>query len=667
MLTINNKNAIDNCRQILVGKIPSPEGQIEQITMAMLYKFMDDMDKESSELGGKAKFFVDEYEKYSWRKIMSKTVSAQERYNLYTEALEKFYIHPTMDVMFREIFKGASVPFKEADFLTLFLREIDNGFDYSDSETLGDAYEYLLSDQASQKGLGQFRTPRHIIDFIVSMVQPKKNETILDPACGTSGFLISAFKYINDTNTKDRAGDMLNYDEKIEVLRHLTGYDIEPKMVKIARMNMFLHGATDPDIYEYDTLSMDTKWDEKFNVIIANPPFMTPKGGIKPHKKFGIKANRSEILFVDYIQSHLRVNGRAGIIVPEGVVSKKDNAYQQVRKELIDNSLYAVISLPAGVFYPYSPVSTFILLLDKGFAKTTDKILFADLSYDGFSLSKNRKPIDKNEIPEFIETVLKYKEGITDFDKRFFLVEKEKISKNDYDLKLNNYKEKPHFKIECRNSEEIQLEIDELENTNRIMTAELKKLVEEFDKNMNENEWEIKPLRETCEFFNGKAHEKVIDDNGKYILVNAKFISTAGETIKKTNANLFPLFKDDVTMVMSDVPNGKALAKCYLIEENDKYTLNQRICALRTKEYNPKFLAKILNRHKYLLDFDDGNGQTNLRKDDILDCPLILPPRNIQDEFVKIIDKAEILQKNIEKNKECINELMISKLNQYFY
>lgn len=412
MLTQKNKRAIDSCRQILVNKIPSPEGQIEQVTMAMLYKFMDDMDKQSSMLGGKAKFFTDDYEQYSWRKIMAQTVSAQDRYNLYTEALEKFYIHPTMDPMFKEIFKNANVPFKEADILTLFLKEVDKGFDYSDSETLGDAYEYLLSDQASQKSLGQFRTPRHIIDFIVDVVQPQKNETILDPACGTAGFLISAFNHIMNDNMKDKPGDKLNYDEKISVLNNLSGYDIEPKMVKIARMNMFLHGAKKPDIYEYDTLTMDSKWEEKYNVILANPPFMTPKGGIKPHRHFNIQASKSEILFVDFMLSHLRKEGRMGIVVPEGIIANTTGANISLREEMLENGLYAVVSLHSYVFEPYTNVSTLLLFFDKKYSNRKE-IYVASLDNDGFEKNTIRNSCEENDLPDILNDIEKFKKYLT--------------------------------------------------------------------------------------------------------------------------------------------------------------------------------------------------------------------------------------------------------------
>lgn len=464
MLDLKTKKSIDDARAILVGKIPSPSAQVEQITLAMLYKFMDDMDQESINLGGKATFFADGYEQYSWKNIMSKTVSAQERYNKYTEALEKFYSHPSLPQTFKDVFKNASVPFKEADILTMFLKEINSGLSYDDSEQLGDAYEYLLSVLGSQGDLGQFRTPRHIIDMIVEIVDPKKTDTILDPACGTAGFLISAYKHILKENTDKTLGDKMNFDERMEVLKHITGYDIEPSMVRIAEMNMFLHGATDPDIHEYDSLTDDSKWEEKFNVILANPPFMTPKGGIKPHNKFGVKANRAEVLFVDYIASHLRSEGRAGIIIPDGVVSNLFKAFEDVRKNIVSNSLVAVISLPSGIFQPYAGVSTYILILDKKLNKERKEILFTELNNDGFSLTKQRKPIKGNEIPEIIDIVKKYLNDNEIISDKAFLVSKEVIATNKYDLSVGAYKKKPKKETNYEDSNIILERIFEKEN-----------------------------------------------------------------------------------------------------------------------------------------------------------------------------------------------------------
>lgn len=473
MLNIKTKNSIDKARSILVGKIPSPSAQVEQITLAMLYKFMDDMDQESINFGGTATFFTGEYEKYSWKNIMSQMVSSQERYNKYTEALEKFYTHPGLPQTFKDVFKNATVPFKEADILTMFLKEIDDGLSYDDSEQLGDAYEYLLSVLGSQGDLGQFRTPRHIIDMMVEIVDPKKTDTILDPACGTAGFLISAYKHIIKENTDQTPGDLMNFDEKKEVLRHITGYDIEPSMVRIAEMNMFLHGATDPDIHEYDSLTDESKWEEKFNIILANPPFMTPKGGIKPHKRFGVSSNRAEVLFVDYIASHLRLEGRAGIIVPEGVVFQTGKAYQEIRKNLIDNSLVAVISMPGGIFQPYSGVKTSILILDKKLAKTKDEILFMEIKNDGYSLGAQRNPIPGSEIPEIIQTYKQFSTNqIIDNDK-VILINKEELAKKDYVLAISKYKTTEKKVAEYEDPEII---IDRIEKRNEKYSELLQKL-----------------------------------------------------------------------------------------------------------------------------------------------------------------------------------------------
>ena len=183
-------------------------------------------------------------------------------------------------------------------------------------------------------------------------------------------------------------------------------------------------------------------------------------------------------------------------------------------------------------------------------------------------------------------------------------------------------------------------------------------------------DWVETTLGESCEFYNGKAHENQIDDNGEFIVVNSKFISSNGITIKKTNDALFPLYKNDIVMVMSDVPNGRALAKCYLIEEDNKYSLNQRICAIRSNKFNTKFLYYHLNRHPYLLSFNNGENQTNLRKNDILKCPLYIPPLPEQKRIVAILDEAfegiDSAIANTEKNLANSRELFESYLNAIF-
>jgi type I restriction enzyme M protein len=372
---------------------------VEQITTAMIYKFMDDMDAEAEELGGTRTFFAGDYARYGWAKLMAPGMGGFDVLALYSEAIGKMNENPGVPPLFRDIFKNAYLPYRDPETLRSFLKEI-NYFSYDHSERLGDAFEYLLSVLGSQGDAGQFRTPRHVIDFMVEVLDPKKNETILDPACGTAGFLISAWKHILKANTQKSTGDKLTPDERARLAGAIRGYDISPDMVRLSLVNLYLHGFADPHIVEYDTLTQDDKWNEVADVILANPPFMSPKGGIKPHKRFSVQATRSEVLFVDYMAEHLTVTGRAAIVVPEGIIFQSGTAYKSLRKMLVDTSLVAVVSLPAGVFNPYSGVKTSILILDKRVHKQTDSVLFVKVQNDGFNLGAQRRAVVNSDLPE---------------------------------------------------------------------------------------------------------------------------------------------------------------------------------------------------------------------------------------------------------------------------
>ncbi|NLX24755.1 MAG: N-6 DNA methylase, partial [Lentisphaerae bacterium] len=300
----------------------------------------------------------------------------------------------------------------------------------------------------------QFRTPRHIIDFMVEVIAPKKGETILDPACGTAGFLISAYKHIlrkNDPSDPSNPPDTkpLTPDEKGRLAKNFKGYDISPDMVRLSLVNLYLHGFSDPHIYEYDTLTSEERWNEYADVILANPPFMSPKGGIKPHKRFSIQAKRSEVLFVDYMAEHLTPTGRAAIIVPEGIIFQSQGAYKELRKMLVENSLVAVVSLPAGCFNPYSGVKTSILILDKSLARQSDTIAFFKAENDGFGLGAQRRAIEKNDLPHVQSELATYLHAIRNGESTDTLalttgliVPKEKIAANgDYNLSGERYRE----------------------------------------------------------------------------------------------------------------------------------------------------------------------------------------------------------------------------------
>jgi type I restriction enzyme M protein len=459
-MNTETKRHIDAARQVLVGVVPNPTSQIDQITNALIYKFMDDMDQSSIKAGGDASFFTGDLERYAWSRLIDPRIGNQERMNIYGEALTKFSEADQLPELFRNIFKSAFLPYRSPETLGLFLKEI-NYFDYSHPEELGNAYEYLLSIMSSQGDAGQFRTPRHIIDFIVDVVNPTKDDKVLDPACGTGGFLVSSYKHILEQHDgKDDPGKTekpLTPDERKRMMGNFEGYDIDPSMVRIAQVNMYLHQFKNPKIFQYDSLSSDEKWNEKFDVILANPPFMSPKGGIKPHSKFSIPSSRSEVLFVDYIMNHLRPKGRAGIIVPEGIIFQSGSAYKQLRKNLVEDGLYAVVSLPSGVFQPYSGVKTSILLFNNELAKQSKDILFVKVTNDGFDLGAQRRSIEKNDLPIATNIITEYQKmirmgngsigNIQDFKKHFdfghsavSIIAKEKISNDgDYNLSGDRY------------------------------------------------------------------------------------------------------------------------------------------------------------------------------------------------------------------------------------
>ena len=417
MLTSETKRRLDACRDLLVGKLPLPSDQVELITLALIYKFMDDLDEESVAMGGKRSFFTGAFAPYRWRALLPQTVAADDRVTLFSEGLEflggtkrlrnektgkDIDMAAHLPALFRDIFRNAFLKFRDGRILTLFLTEV-NGFAYSHSEELGNAFEYLLQCMGTQGENGQFRTPRHIIDWIVDCLDPQPSDKILDPACGTGGFLVSAYRHILAKATSPGStlpGDRLGHEERQRLYANFTGYDITDLMVKLSKVNLFLHQFPSPAIHIYDTLSNDARWSVKADLILANPPFMTPKGGVTPHTKFRIPAKKAEVLFTDYIAEHLTPDGRAGIIVPNGIVATTQNAYVKLRRFLVEDSLVAVVSLPAGVFKPYSGVKTSILLLDKKLARQTDKILFLKITADGFDLGDQRREIKANDLPE---------------------------------------------------------------------------------------------------------------------------------------------------------------------------------------------------------------------------------------------------------------------------
>lgn len=633
MLDKETKDRIETARDILVGKVPDPKSQVEQITIALIYKFMDDMDKESISLGGEASFFSGKYKKYSWTNIFDPKLGGHDMLALYSEAITNLNLNPNIPQLFRDIFKNAYLPYRDPETLKLFLKTI-NEFHYDHSEKLGDAFEYLLSVLGSQGDAGQFRTPRHIIDFIVEVLQPKKNETICDPACGTAGFLISSYKHILKENTKKNKGDKLTPDERKMIMQNITGYDISPDMVRLSLANLYLHGFSKPGIHEYDTLTSEDRWNEYYDVILANPPFMSPKGGIKPHKKFSIQANRSEVLFVDYIAEHIHPGtGRAGIIVPEGIIFQSAGAYKQLRKMLVDkNFLYAVVSLPAGIFQPYSGVKTSILLMDKTLAKKTDNILFVKIENDGFDLGAQRRAIDKNDLTGGLELLQGYKKSLqnnSSFDsdnKNMFLVEKEKIAASpDYNLSIDRYRIKDV--VQKSNFEMVKLG-DISENITKGTTP----TTNGFDF-LNEG---INFIKIEC-----------ITEDGKFIPNKFAFISEkCHQTFKRSQ-----LKENDILFSIAGALGRIVIVHKDVLPANTNQAL--AIISLK-KDIYPKYIFWILKGGSVLKEIEIlkvGVAQLNLSLSQINDFKIPLPPHSIQQQ---IVTKIESFQKIIDGAKQVV-------------
>ena len=623
MLDKDTKTTIQNARDVLVGKVPNPVSQIDLITTAMIYKFMDDMDLENIEFGGKRVFFTDDLEPYAWSKLMNPKLGHYDRISLYAEALDKLQVAKQIPDLFRRIFKGAFLPFRDGATLTLFLNEI-NQLKYDNSENLGDAFEFLLSVMGSQGDAGQFRTPRHIIDFIVDVVNPLKTDSILDPACGTAGFLISAYKHI--INQAKQEGKLLTPAEMKDLTNNINGYDISPDMVKLASVNLFLHQFKQPHIYEYDTLSSDVRWDEKFDVILANPPFMTPKGGIMPHSRFGVKSNRSEVLFVDYFMEHLNINGKAGFVIPEGIIFQSANAYKSLRKMMVEeNYLYAVVSLPSGVFNPYAGVKTSILFFDKTLAKKTDKILFVKIDNDGFDLGAQRRPIKENDIPKALEALKAYQNSIeqnTEFDTakygKCLLVSKDKIRENgEYNLTVSRYEETKDY-TNCQ--------------------------------------YEMVKLGDITTFISGFAFESKYLSNepqeGFLPIVKIGNISTDGKIILKNENTQYHNYneafskymieKDDLIVAMTGATVGKVA-----VSEITNALLNQRNGIIRaTNKANCHYLKFLLISKKfyqYCQNNAGGGAQGNISPKQIKDYEIPLPPLEVQEEIVKELDQYQAI------------------------
>ena len=406
------KSKIDQLIVILYsGGVNNPMTAIEQISYLLFLRLLSENEELKSKLSKTYKsIFSGNWSKYSWRHFV--TLSGDQLFHQVKTAIDAIYKLPGMPKIGVTLFKDASL--KTLDRPTL--RAVIQGIhelsleEDNESDPKGDIYEHLLSKLSVSGTNGQFRTPRHIINMIVAMVDPLPGQKICDPACGTGGFLISAFKHIVSSNTsKDGAqGNLLKATEwKFLEEQAFTGFDNDAEMVKIAVLNLYLHKLEKAPINFHNPLTTN-KFGKyaavQYDVILANPPFAgsLQKGSILQDLSSGANTRSTELLFLKWIIDHLAPKGKAGVIVPNGVLFGSANAAKKIRQTLLENcNLQAVIGLPSGVFKPYSGVATSILIFEKG--KPTEKVWFYEISADGFSLDDKRAFTQENDIPDLLQ------------------------------------------------------------------------------------------------------------------------------------------------------------------------------------------------------------------------------------------------------------------------
>ena len=380
---------------------------------------------------------------------------------------------------FTRFMSGAKLDIPNGKILEKVIRGLDDDeLNLDNKDVMGDAYEHLISELSTNKKNGQFRTPRHIISMMVELIKPKLGEKICDPAMGTAGFLVESANYI-----KEHYSDELLDKDNIDFFNHesFNGYDTDPDMLRIGTMNMVLHDVSDPQIFYGNSLTDENKDVQKYDLVLANPPFKGQLDANDLSKSLTDKCNskKTELLFVTQFLRSLKIGGRCACVVPNGVIFRTDGAFKQVKKMIIeDNRLEAVISMPSGVFKPSAGVQTGILIFTKTGNGGTDKVWFYDMKADGYSLDDKRLPIKENDISDIIERFNNLdKEVDRKKTEQSFLVDKKEIVDNDYDLSINKYKEVVYEKVEYPPTSEILADIEELNKEINKNLEELKTLL----------------------------------------------------------------------------------------------------------------------------------------------------------------------------------------------
>ena len=483
MITGELKNKIDGLWDIFAaGGLVNPLDVIEQITYLMFIHDLDDSDnlraKEAAMLGlPYTSIFTDEVQ------VGERTIDGQQlKWSVFRDfpagkmySVMQEWVFPFIKNLHGDKNSAYSKYMDDAIFklpTPLLLSKVVDALDeiyrlmneIQSSDIRGDVYEYISSRLQVNGRAGAFRTPRHIIRMIVEMIEPKPDDVICDPACGTAGFLVEAGKYLK-TNHSEIFFDRIKKDH---FMNHMfSGFDMGRTMLRIGAMNMMTHGIGNPFIEYRDSLSDQNPDKEKYSLILANPPF---KGSLDADTVSAdllkvCKTKKTELLFLALFLRMLRIGGRCACIVPDGVLFGSSTAHKAIRKELVDgNRLEAVISMPSGVFKPYAGVSTAVLIFTKTGHGGTDNVWFYDMTADGFSLDDKRSPVADNDIPDIIA---RFRNPEAEKDRqrteKSFFVPKAEIVENGYDLSINKYKKTEYKPVEYPPTNEILAELRRLE------------------------------------------------------------------------------------------------------------------------------------------------------------------------------------------------------------
>lgn len=499
MITGELKNKIDGLWEIFwTGGLTNPLDVIEQMTYLMFIHDLDEADnlhiKESAMLGLPYQSVFAEEVTVGERKISGEQLKwsvfhdfpSQKMYVTMQELVFPFIknLHGNKESAYAKYMGDAIFKIPTPLMLDKIISAMDEIYkemsQLKNADTRGDIYEYLLSKLATAGVNGQFRTPRHIIKMMVELMDPKPNEVICDPACGTSGFLVAASEYLRENKKEEVLFDRLNKEHFMNHMFH--GFDMDRTMLRIGAMNMMTHGVDNPFIEYRDSLSDQNPDKEKYSLILANPPF---KGRldydtVSPDLLKVCKTKKTELLFLALFLRMLKTGGRCACIVPDGVLFGSSKAHKAIRKALVEeNRLEAVISMPSGVFKPYAGVSTAILIFTKTGYGGTDRVWFYDMKADGFSLDDKRNAVKENDISDIIKRFQNLEEeALRKRTEQSFFVEKNEIIENEYDLSINKYKEVEYTPVEYPPTEEIMVNLHELEMEISKNLAELQELLE---------------------------------------------------------------------------------------------------------------------------------------------------------------------------------------------